>query len=210
MSFFILCVVCLIAQVMAFGPGRTMIKSKASSALSMSVFDDAVKNWAETYPEHYKYGWGPTTKAERWNGRHAMFGWVALLATGYAKAHGLLPSADTLLEVKDWGTLAYIYGSGISAERATVLVAHIHFLAYSIFAAVAPLSFQDRLFLAEGEKDEPAAGLIPKLNPGLSKESELLNGRLAMLGLTVTVMVSAVFQIPILDVISQGLGGKIF
>jgi len=48
----------------------------------MSVFDDAVSEFKKDYPAAYNKGWGPTTKAERWNGRHAMFGWVALLMTG--------------------------------------------------------------------------------------------------------------------------------
>lgn len=48
----------------------------------------------------YNRGWGPTTKAERWNGRHAMFGWIALLVTGYAKGHGLIPNPDTALDLK--------------------------------------------------------------------------------------------------------------
>ena len=48
----------------------------------------------------YNRGWGPTTKAERWNGRHAMFGWIALLATGYAKGHGLIPNGDVPLDLK--------------------------------------------------------------------------------------------------------------
>lgn len=63
----------------------------ANSKLSMSVFDKAVDDWASQYPAAYSVGWGPTTKAERWNGRHAMFGWVALITTAYAKGHGLIP-----------------------------------------------------------------------------------------------------------------------
>jgi hypothetical protein len=36
----------------------------------------------QNYPVAYNKGFGPTTKAERWNGRHAMAGWIVLLATG--------------------------------------------------------------------------------------------------------------------------------
>lgn len=166
--------VLVVATVAAFAPSRVALKQK--SAVSMSVFDDAVKDWAATYPGAYDKGWGPTAKAERWNGRHAMFGWVALITTGYAKAHGLIPNADTLLDVKEWGTLAYLYGGSITNERAVIIVAHLHLLLFSVCAAVAPLSFQDKLYLSKGEVDEPAAGLIPAVVPGLTKEAELING----------------------------------
>lgn len=124
------------------------------------LFVNAVKEWKEAYPVAYNAGWGPTTKAERWNGRHAMFGWVALIATGYAKSHGLIPNPDTVLDMKDWGTLAYIYGGSITNERAIIMVGHLHLLMFSVCAAIAPLSFQDRLYLTKGEEHEPAAGLI--------------------------------------------------
>jgi hypothetical protein len=139
----------------------------------MSVFDNAVKEWVDTYPAAYSFGWGP---AERWNGRHAMFGWVALIATGYAKGHGQIPDADVLLNVKDWGTLSYLYGGSITNERAVIIVAHLHLLLFSVCAAVAPLSFQDKLYYAEGETPEAPAGLIPAIVPGLTKQAELLNG----------------------------------
>lgn len=139
-----------------------------------------------------------------------MFGWIALLATGYAKGHGLIPNADTLLNIKDWGTLAYLYGGSITNERAVIIVGHLHLLLFSVCAAVAPLSFQDKLYLSKTEEHEPAAGLIPAIVPGLTKQAELLNGRLAMLGITVLLTVSIVNQTPILDVINSGLGGLLF
>jgi hypothetical protein len=205
---------CMLLQAAAFSPMRSSAvvrtaKSSVSMAGVSSVFDDAVAKWAGEYPAPYAVGWGPTTKAERWNGRHAMFGWVALIATGYAKSHGLIPNPDSVLDMKDWGALAYTYGGSITNERAVILVGHLHLLFFSLCAAVAPLSFQDKLYLDTGEVPEPAAGLIPKLVPGLTMEAELLNGRLAMLGLTVTVLVSIVNQVPILDVINQGLGGML-
>eukprot|EP01038_Epipyxis_sp_PR26KG_P007765 gene7765-10550_t len=200
----------LLSATVAFSPLNGALKSHRTGIAMSSVFDEAVKDWATTYPGVYDKGWGPTTKAERWNGRHAMFGWVALVATGYAKSHGLIPNADLALDVKEWGTLAYIYGGSISNERAVILVAHLHALLYSVCAAVAPLTFQDKLYLAPGEEPEPAAGLIPKFIPGLSKEAELINGRLAMLGLVVLVTVSLVNQTPILDTINTGLGGLLF
>lgn len=213
----VLVVLCLAQQALAFKPmmtssSATMRATKArqgKSELQMSVFDKAVQDWAKNYPVPYKLGWGPTTKAERWNGRHAMFGWVALLATGYAKSHGLIPNPDSLLDLKEWGTLAYTYGGAITNERAVILIGHVHLLFFSVFAAVAPISVQDKLYLEEDEKHEPAAGLIPALVPGLTRQAELLNGRLAMLGLVVTIMISAVYQMPVLDVINKGLGGML-
>jgi len=176
----------------------------------MSVFDNAVKEWADEYPIAYEFGWGPTTKAERWNGRHAMFGWVALIATGYAKGHGLIPNPDTLLDLKEWGTLALTMQGSITNERAIILVGHLHCLFVSVCAAVAPLASQDKLYLQKGEKDEPAAGLIPKFVFGLTPSAELINGRLAMLGLIVLVSLSIGNQTPVLDVINSGLGGLLF
>ena len=85
-----------VAMAMAFAPARSVASRTKISPVSMSVFDSAVEDWSKTYPVPYSLGWGPTTKAERWNGRHAMFGWVALLLTGYAKGHGLIPNPDTL------------------------------------------------------------------------------------------------------------------
>jgi hypothetical protein len=136
-----------------------------------------------------------------------MFGWIALLATGYAKSHGLIPNADTLLNTQDWGTLAYIYGGSITNERAVIIVAHLHLLLFSVCAAVAPLSFQDKLYLEKGEEHEPAAGLIVPLVPGLTKQAELLNGRLAMLGLVALLVTSTVTGTSILDTINAGVGG---
>ena len=31
------------------------------------------------YPGFAAKGWGPSAKAERWNGRHAMFGWAFII-----------------------------------------------------------------------------------------------------------------------------------
>merc|ERR1719331_2823268 len=89
-----------------------------SSAVTATVFDDGMATFKADYPWLAKYGFGPTVKAERWNGRHAMFGWLAIIATGYAKGHGWFPSGDTALTYANWGGLAQI-GSGqyISNER---------------------------------------------------------------------------------------------
>ena len=90
------------------------------------------------------------------------------------------------------------------------LVGHLHLLLFSVCAAVAPLSFQDKLYLESGEEHEPASGLIPKIVPGLTPQAEILNGRLAMLGLTVLLAQTTITQTPILDVINTGLGGLLF
>jgi hypothetical protein len=206
-----LLIAALIASVSAFAPARIARSNSATVKMfDPAVFENAVKGFEKSYPAAYKKGWGPTAKAERWNGRHAMFGWIALLFTGYAKSHGMIPNGDVALDLKEWGTLAYIYGGSVSNERAIAIVGHLHLLFVSVCAAIAPLDKQDRLYYAPGEKPEAAAGLIPKASPGLTASAELLNGRIAMLGITALLVVSTVYQIPILDVISVGTGGKIF
>ena len=69
----------------------------------MSVFTDAQEEFSSNYPQIAKYGWGPSTKAERWNGRHAMFGWVVIIGTLYAQAHQLIPNPTETLNLKEWG-----------------------------------------------------------------------------------------------------------
>ena len=206
----------LVASAAAFAPGRlartktTVEMSTKTTIYSTSVFDNAVKSFAETYPQAYNRGWGPTALAERWNGRHAMFGWVALIATAYAKGHGLFPEGDVALSVKDWGTLAYIYGGSITNERAIVIVGHLHCLLMSVCATVAPLSSQTKLYYDAGDVKEVAAGLIPKAVPGFNAGAELMNGRMAMLGLVALISVSTIYQIPILDVMYVLLSSSIY
>jgi hypothetical protein len=175
-----------------------------------TVFEKKTQEWAERYPVLYKYGWGPTAKAERWNGRHAMFGWAALIATAYCKGHGLIPDGDVALDVKTWGPLAYTYGGSISNERAIIIVGHLHLLLFSVFAAVAPLSNQDKLYLEDGEEMEKPAGVFIKATPGLTAGAELLNGRLAMLGITTIVLMSVTSGTSVLDLVNAGVGGMLF
>ena len=87
---------------------------------------------------------------------------------------------------------------------------HLHLLLFSVCAAVAPLSFQDKIYLEKGEEHEAASGLFPKYKHGLTPEAEIFNGRLAMLGLTVLLASSITTQQPILDTINKGLGGFLF
>jgi len=78
-----------------------------------------------------------------------------ILATGYAKAHGLFPDPEVALTYKDWGGLAQIgFGEYISNERAIIMIAHIHALAVSAAAAWGPQVLGDSLTLMEGEEDE--------------------------------------------------------
>lgn len=109
-----------------------------------------------------------------------------------------------------WGTLAYTTGTEtITNERAIIMIGHVHALAVSVCATVAPLSFQDKLFLdvEAGEKDEPAPGLIPSFVPGLTPEAEIFNGRMAMMGLVVTATVALTTGQSFLSVVNAGLGG---
>ena len=151
MSIMIILCYYIVSSVALRYPATSTFRTKSS--LKTSVFDDAVKKWADTYPAMYSIGWGPTPLAERWNGRHAMFGWIALLFTGYAKSHGLIPNAEVLLDTKEWGTLAYLYGGSISNERAVIIVAHLHALLYSVIAAVAPLKNIDKIYLEKGHNE---------------------------------------------------------
>merc|ERR1712050_606493 len=125
-----------------------------SSSVKATVFDQGMNQFAADFPWLAKNGFGPSVKAERWNGRHAMFGWFMILLSGYMKSHGLFPSADTTLAYKDWGGLAQIgFGQYISNERAIIMIAHIHALAVSACAAWGPQILGDSLTLLDGEED---------------------------------------------------------
>mmetsp|Transcript_37181 Transcript_37181/g.81723 ORF Transcript_37181/g.81723 Transcript_37181/m.81723 type:complete len:105 (-) Transcript_37181:261-575(-) len=94
----------------------------------------------------------------------------------------------------------------ITNERAVIMIAHTHFLAFSLAAAFGP-KVLDSLTLANGESDEEPAGFMPAIQPGLTASAELLNGRMAMLGLVLLVLTSAFTGKEILDVVNIGLGG---
>jgi len=194
---------------------ETMAASKTALGSEKSpggYMEQGTEMFQEQFPEFNSYGWGVSVKAERWNGRHAMFGWAFIIATGYCKAHGLIPDPDKMLTYKEWGSLARITGSqanfqGITNERACILVANIHFLVVSLCAAFAPLPFQDTLLLEPGEPDEEPAGVIPAFETGLTPSAELYNGRMAMLGLIIFSSYSMIYQIPFLDAVDNALGG---
>merc|ERR1719331_1475697 len=164
-----------------------------SSAVTATVFDDGMASFKADYPWLAKYGFGPSVKAERWNGRHAMFGWLAIIATGYAKGHGWFPDPSVALTYKDWGALTQNgFGEYISNERACIMIAHIHALGVSMAAAFGPQVLGDTLTLVDGEEDEEPYGIIVPIrgNYGLTPAAEMINGRIAMLGIVVVVFSS--------------------
>jgi hypothetical protein len=184
-----------------------------SSAVQATVFDNGMNQFKADFPWLAKYGFGPTVKAERWNGRHAMFGWFFILATGYAQSHGLFPDAAKPLTYNAWGGLAQIgFGEYISNERAIIMIAHIHALAVSSAAAFGPQVLGDTLTLLDGEADEEPYGLFPPLmgQGGLTPAAEMWNGRLAMLGLIAVVLTSMASGKDILEVIDIGTGGLLY
>jgi len=185
-----------------------------SGVVQASVFDSATTQFAADFPWLAKYGFGPSVKAERWNGRHAMFGWAAMVATGYAKSHGMFPEgAMTPLTYAEWGGLAQMgFGEYISNERAIIMIAHIHALAISTAAAFGPQVLGDSLTLMDGEADEEPYGLFPPYmgQGGLTPAAEMWNGRIAMLGLIALITTSCATGKDILDVIDLGLGGYLY
>ena len=96
-----------------------------SSVVTASVFDDGMTQFKADFPWLAKYGFGPSVKAERWNGRHAMFGWLVIISTAEAQKWGLFPdaAATTALTYKSWGALAQLgFGNYISNERAIIMI----------------------------------------------------------------------------------------
>ena len=134
-----------------------------SSTPTATVFDDGMSNFKADYPWLAKYGFGPTVKAERWNGRHAMFGWLMIIGTGYAKAHGFFPDAATALTYDKWGALTQMgFGEYISNERAIIMIAHVHALGVSMAAAFGPQVMGDTLTLLDGEVNCPRRRARPR------------------------------------------------
>ena len=176
--------------------------------ISDSVFEDATSEWKEEYGPFSKFGWGPSVQAEKWNGRHAMFGWVMICASAYAKGHGLIPDADVPLDFKECGTLATISGKNtLTHERAFILMANVHAFMVGLMATIAPLPFWDKLLLEEGEEDAEPYGVIPAFKGGITPEAEMFNGRMAMLGLCTLLGYSATSGKPMLDIVNEWVGG---
>jgi Chlorophyll A-B binding protein len=182
-------------------------------------YEEATKKWEGEFAPLAKYGWGPSVHAEKWNGRHAMFGWLFICATAYCKGHGLIPDPDMLLDFKSWGTLATISGSSmITNERAIILIANVHFFAVGLMATICPPGFGDGLLLDPNHpnyeksmaRNAKGFGYMPALKFGLTEEAEIINGRLAMVGLISLVMGSAIFDKPMLDIVNDWVGGAYY
>lgn len=182
-------------------------------------YDAATSDFDEQFPKFAKWGWGPSVHAEKWNGRHAMFGWLFICATAYCKGHGLIPDADTTLNLKEWGSLAIISGkTTITNERAIILFANVHFFAVSLLSTICPLPFSDPLLLdpsspmyekAMARNSEPF-GYLPEMKMGLTEEAEVINGRLAMLGIFCLIISTAIEQKPMLDIVNEWVGGAYY
>jgi len=176
--------------------------------ISTDVFSTAMATFKSDYPNFAARGWGPSAKAERWNGRHAMFGWFFIICTGYAQAHNLIPNPTQPLDLKEWGTLATISGKEtITNERAIILIANVHALMVGICAAFLPLGYMDKLLLDEGEADEAPAGVFPPFETGLTAGAEMWNGRMAMMGLITATSYSLITGTPFMDTVNLWLGG---
>jgi len=223
----ILCLLSL-SVVSGFAPVNSVVHKQAqSSALNVKVdpakYDELVADWEYQFPEFAKYGWGPSVQAEKWNGRHAMFGWFFICATAYCKGHGLIPDAEKLLNFKEWGTLAYISGkpgtmTTITNERAIIMIANVHFFMVSLCATICPLPFGDPLLIDPNhpnyewtlERNKKPFGFYPENKWGLTEEAEIANGRMAMLGLFVLLVDTAITGKPMIDIINDWLGKAYF
>eukprot|EP00567_Pseudictyota_dubia_P014294 CAMPEP_0197443256 /NCGR_PEP_ID=MMETSP1175-20131217/9036_1 /TAXON_ID=1003142 /ORGANISM="Triceratium dubium, Strain CCMP147" /LENGTH=219 /DNA_ID=CAMNT_0042973861 /DNA_START=40 /DNA_END=699 /DNA_ORIENTATION=- len=208
----------LIAGASAFAPASpsTLAVSRATTT-EVGLWKESMAQWNDEFPQLAKWGWGPSVQAEKWNGRHAMFGWFFICATAYAKGHGLIPNPDMALDLKEWGTLATISGKNtITNERAVILFANVHFFMMGLMATIAPLDFWDPLLVDpnhpryEELKNQEPYGYMPAFTPGINEATEMIHGRLAMVGLITLVGASAIEGKPMLDIVNEWVGGAYY
>jgi hypothetical protein len=77
-----------------------------------------------------------------------------------------------ILDINQWGPLASAgMNTGITNERAIILIAHVHVLVVSVVAAFAPFQFQDTLVKERGYTPEAPAGFIPAFKTGLTPQA---------------------------------------
>eukprot|EP00579_Thalassiosira_antarctica_P006280 CAMPEP_0201877460 /NCGR_PEP_ID=MMETSP0902-20130614/8863_1 /ASSEMBLY_ACC=CAM_ASM_000551 /TAXON_ID=420261 /ORGANISM="Thalassiosira antarctica, Strain CCMP982" /LENGTH=229 /DNA_ID=CAMNT_0048404901 /DNA_START=41 /DNA_END=730 /DNA_ORIENTATION=- len=211
----------------AFAPSSPVVSkvSRPSTSVASSVFDDAVQGFEEDYPQFATWGWGPSVQAEIWNGRHAMFGWVVMCACAYAEGHNLFPNADAPLNLKEWGTLSTVNsftGGGketITNERAIILIANVHAFFIGVAATIAPLPQADTLLLDPNhdmyewqvERNSKLGGIMPDMKrSGVTPHAELMNGRMAMMGLITCIAYSGLQGQTMIATINQWIGGAYF
>ena len=154
-----------------------------------------------------------------------MFGWVVMCACAYHQGHNDFPDADSMLNLKEWGTLSTIADGlekgkdTISNERAVILIANVHAFAVGIAATIAPLPFSDTLLLDPNhpmyewqvERNSKLGGVMPDLKrSGVTPHAELINGRMAMMGLITCMSYSFIQGQSMIDTINEWVGGAYF
>jgi len=200
----------------AMQPAVVSRTAPSTSLEAANVFDDAMKDWEVEYPKFAKWGWGPSVHAEKWNGRHAMFGWLFIVGTAYAKGHGLIPNPEAMLTYKDWGPLAVIKGKDfITNERAIILAANMHCFMVGLANTICPFPFGDPLLLDPNhpryeqamERNKTPFGVLPDFKTGLTEEAEMYNGRVAMIGLISVAGWSFITGESMIDLTNKMFGG---
>ena len=151
-----------------------------------------------------------------------MFGWVVMCACAYAESHNLFPNADAPLNLKEWGTLATVNsfsGGGketITNERAIILIANVHAFFIGVAATIAPLPQADTLLLDPNhdmyewqvERNSKLGGIMPDMKrSGVTPHAELMNGRMAMMGLITCIAYSGLQGQSMITTINEWIGG---
>ena len=149
-----------------------------------------------------------------------MFVWVVMCACAYAKGHGLIPDADSALNLKECGTLAAISGKEtITNERDIILIVNVHAFFVGIAATIAPLPFSDTLLLDPNhpmyewqvERNSKLGGVLPILSKvGITREAELMNGCMAMMGISTCIAYSGIQGQSMIDTRNEWVGGAYF